>query len=315
MVEAVVAVRPQDDLWAGEIAGEALSLRTVANGKHALLPGVYAVEFKARKKIAAPPSNLTAMLKRRGASEEFEALINALVSSKNTATTLGRWLIKNVAAEVALRSPRFQSLGVKVYACERRSEMRRHAWIEFVDVDDAQIYVPQYDVTSLTSKCIEVPYFMIRFPRGVYIEQLKQRDPREQLRNETPEDVYRLLVDKILVREYADLVDACLATEYTLGARWNPAKLAPVVAEHRPNFVIKGVDLHLSYKVTSSQSNLHPSNRLHVWLEFIDRDLQPNYVPQRAVGFGARSGNFQFRTYSNLGGLGYRRTNGGCILQ
>jgi len=136
------------------------------------------------------------------------------------------------------------------------------------------------------------PYMTIRFPRGVYVEELNQRAPRDRLERETPESVWTLVTTKDLVREYTEFVDACLATEYVL-ARWDPGKLGPIVADKRAGFLAKGADLHVSYKI-HGRSTFHPSDKVRVWLEYVDLDLAPNYVPQRAVGFGARTGDNGF---------------------
>mmetsp|Transcript_5372 Transcript_5372/g.15672 ORF Transcript_5372/g.15672 Transcript_5372/m.15672 type:complete len:97 (-) Transcript_5372:316-606(-) len=82
--------------------------------------------------------------------------------------------------------------------------------------------------------------------------------------------------------EYYALVDACV--EEGIGRKlkgWNLKKLKIIVDEHRPKFEAKGVALFISLKKEYIQHGKSGHVEHFRWIEFVDRDIQPNYYPQR----------------------------------
>eukprot|EP00633_Aureoumbra_lagunensis_P011887 CAMPEP_0197331914 /NCGR_PEP_ID=MMETSP0892-20130614/13563_1 /TAXON_ID=44058 ORGANISM="Aureoumbra lagunensis, Strain CCMP1510" /NCGR_SAMPLE_ID=MMETSP0892 /ASSEMBLY_ACC=CAM_ASM_000538 /LENGTH=342 /DNA_ID=CAMNT_0042830145 /DNA_START=29 /DNA_END=1057 /DNA_ORIENTATION=- len=303
---------------AEEVGGHAISLNTICEGKHALLPGVYAFILTglSRKTLIDPrrrEPNLSAFLQRKHLTAKFEFGLQRIASWKETKKLLGTWNIK--AIDKAMSNDSYQlAENVHIFACERISETKSWQFLEIIDRSVAPKYVSQYAISNLGQAKIEIPYFTIRFPRGVFIEELKQREKRTKLREYTPPDVLTLLQRQDLLQEYDAFIQDCLATEYKYGPKWDPEKLTGPIFLHRNFFRAKNVDLHLAYKVHRSNAH-HSIDQLHMWIEYVDLSILPNYIPQRGVGFGVRAKNNAFTANNVLGTrVGYKRTEIECSI-
>jgi len=59
-------------------------------------------------------------------------------------------------------------------------------------------------------------------------------------------------------------------------------KLKEIVEEHKPKFAAKGVDIFVSHKQEYVSHGQYGGHQEHFrWIEFVDRELQPSYQPQR----------------------------------
>jgi len=171
-----------------------------------------------------------------------------------------------------------------VALCKRKA-CKSHRWIEFIDVDEAPDYVPQYDVANTSGQVIRTVYSKLEFPYGVAVEELKQwGHARKRLKEKIPVYVELLLEQKDLKTEYDALVNDC--AELGVGKRfkcWNTGKLAEVIKAHNTNFEAKGISIFVSQKKEWVQHGQSGHMEVFRWIEFVDRELQPNYHPQRDV--------------------------------
>lgn len=90
------------------------------------------------------------------------------------------------------------------------------------------------------------------------------------------------MAEKDLLAEYDQLVLACV--EQGVGRKlkmWKNEKLLEVLNESKPKFQAKGVDIFICHK----KEYVHHGGGGHYahfrWIEFVDREQQPNYHPQR----------------------------------
>jgi hypothetical protein len=82
--------------------------------------------------------------------------------------------------------------------------------------------------------------------------------------------------------EYEQLVEKNI--QHGVGARfksWNTKKLKEVIVEFRPHFEAKGVALFVCHKQEWMQHGNSGHTETFRSIEFVDREEQPNYHPQR----------------------------------
>lgn len=168
--------------------------------------------------------------------------------------------------------------------CKRRSAKGTYRWLEFIDVEALkEPYVPQYDVENFSGQIIKTVYTKLEFPKGVAVEELKQWGGRKKLENKIPVYVQEMLQEHDLMEEYDQMIDHVI--EAGVGANtksWNVEKLKLIMAEYKPKFQAKGIDVFLSIKqeyVSHGQYGGH--TEFFRWIEYVDRSIQPNYKPQR----------------------------------
>lgn len=258
----------------------------VAKGKHVVPNGVAVEELDGGKKKLSEecPAPLKELLSRKdGLMDVYDQMVAAVVETSGTRSMFGNWKDAEFASVIDLFRDDFAEHGIKVSLCKRSSAMKTYRWLEFIDVGEAPEYIPQYDVANTSGQIIKTCYTTLEFPYGVAVEELKQWKGRKHLKEKIPIYVEKLLTEKDLMVEYNALVDACV--ENGVGARfksWNIKKLLEIVKEHTPKFETKGIAVFVSHK---QEYISHGQNGGHVemfrWIEFVDREAQPNYYPQR----------------------------------
>jgi hypothetical protein len=96
------------------------------------------------------------------------------VEESSTCSFFGKWKDQEFIAILDLFKEDFGEQGVKVALCKRRSNSGSFCWLEFIDVDEQPMYVPQFDVANLSGQVIKTCYSTLAFPYGVVVEELKQ---------------------------------------------------------------------------------------------------------------------------------------------
>ena len=257
----------------------------VANGKHVVPKGVGVEELDGGKKKLAEecPADLRLLLESKGMMETYNKLVQAVVDESKT-RSFGSWKDKEFESIVDFFREDFAEGDIKVALCKRKSGSGTYRWLEFIDVTVAEGYVPQYDVANFSGQVIKTVYKKIEFPNGVAVKELKQwGKARQKLREKTPVYVEKLLEPKGLMEEYKIMVEHC--ADAGVGQRlkmWNIEKLKNIIEFHRPNFEAKGVSLFISHKQEYVLHGLDAGDHEYFrWIEFVDREQQPNYYPQR----------------------------------
>ena len=161
--------------------------------------------------------------------------------------------------------------------------MSTYRWLEFIDVEVAGDYVPQCDVSSPLGQVIKTWETQLTFPVGVAVEEFKVWNGRKKLKERIPIRVEKMLDKYDLHTEYDKMVDhfiekgVCSVFEY-----WKTSHIKKLVEVHKPAFSAKGVDLFVSKRTErigwASESGGYL--RYYRWIEFVDRELQPNYTPK-----------------------------------
>lgn len=270
----------------------------VAGGKHAVPRGVAVVELpegfgkkkKLLKEIAMSVQDLLESNNKEQLIPVYDAMITAIVQEKKTTRLFGKWSDQELEHVMDLFRPEFEAQHVKVVLCKRSSRHHKYRWLEFINVDIAKGYVPQYNVSNMSDQVIHTVFTKLRFPNGVAVLELKQKLRRreDKLRNNIPRTVKTMMRKKKLMAEYEMLVESCIA-DGVEARRWNIDKLKRVIARHRPEFAERGVDLFVGHKQEDVQRGHGAYTEFFRWVEFVDRKLQPSYYPQRDADTKAES--------------------------
>mmetsp|Transcript_2411 Transcript_2411/g.5222 ORF Transcript_2411/g.5222 Transcript_2411/m.5222 type:complete len:309 (+) Transcript_2411:189-1115(+) len=115
-------------------------------------------------------------------------------------------------------------------------------------------------------------------PPGVAVEELKNYNGHNDLKNRCPESVRRLLDEKGLMDVYNDFVEAVVKTKSTRGplGKWKDRQFISVMDLFRDKFAEGGVKVALCKRRSGKGT--------YRWLEFIDvNGLNSPYVPQYDV--------------------------------
>eukprot|EP00568_Trieres_chinensis_P008695 CAMPEP_0183300278 /NCGR_PEP_ID=MMETSP0160_2-20130417/6757_1 /TAXON_ID=2839 ORGANISM="Odontella Sinensis, Strain Grunow 1884" /NCGR_SAMPLE_ID=MMETSP0160_2 /ASSEMBLY_ACC=CAM_ASM_000250 /LENGTH=276 /DNA_ID=CAMNT_0025462665 /DNA_START=68 /DNA_END=898 /DNA_ORIENTATION=- len=257
--------------------------KEVAGGKHVVPEGVAVEELDGGKKKLSEecPEDLLSLLEKKGAKDIYDKLVEEIVKEGNTRSMFGQWNNKEFESIIDFFREDFADKGIKVALCSRSAKSLR--WLEFIDYEALPDYIPMYDVANRSGQVINTVYHRLKFPNGVAVEELKSWGGKKKLKEKIPIYVEKMLTKKGLMEEYDALVDACI--EQGVGKRfksWNLEKLKIVVGAHRPIFEDKGVALFLSQKEEWVSHGQHGGHMEHFrWIEFVDRELQPDYYPQR----------------------------------
>jgi hypothetical protein len=172
--------------------------------------------------------------------------------------------------------------GVKVVLCKRVSGAGSILWLEFIDTNANPSYVPQYDVTNLSDQEIKTLYTKLQFPNGVAIEFMNSWSSRKALKEDIPPQVEEMMKRKGLTSEYEILVDQIAEAHKGDFSKLQLEKINEIVHTYSPKFESKGVSLFVSHKEEYYSYGQYGTNQeTYRWLEFVDRDVQPNYHPQR----------------------------------
>lgn len=267
----------------------------VAKGKHVVPDGVAVEELDGGKKTLAEicPPPLAALLGKKGLRSVYDKMVQAIVEESRTRNVFGTWKDEEFVSIVDLFRDEFAEKGVKVVLCKRKSGSGTFRWLEFIDTEVVKDYIPQYDVENHSGQVVKTIYTTLEFPYGVSVEQLKNYgNGKKKLKEKMPIYVEKMLTDKNLISEYDTLINACITEG--VGSRlknWKTDKLKAIVDRHTPAFAQKGVALFLCLKseyVSHGQYGGH--YEYFRWLEFVDRDLQPNYYPQRDAATNSEKG-------------------------
>jgi len=259
--------------------------KDVAGGKHVVPPGVAVEELDGGKKKLSKecPQDLALLLQKKNLIMTYDKMVDAIVSESNTRNLFGKWKDEEFASIVDLFRDDFAKQGIKVALCKRSSGSGTKRWLEFIDIEVAGNYVSQYDVANQSGQTIKTCYTTLEFPNGVAVEELKQWNGRKLLKDKIPPHVQKMLEDKDLFDEYDALVEACI--NEGVGSNWkawNIKKLGEVKDAHAPKFEAKGVSIFVSHKQEYISHGQHGGHTEHFrWIEFVDREEQPNYFPQR----------------------------------
>lgn len=257
----------------------------VAKGKHVVPKGVAVEELDGGKtKLSEEcPAAVQDVLLKHDLVPVYDELVAAIVESSKTRGVFGGWNDKEFESILSLFKERFADKGIKVALCKRKSNSGAFRWLEFIDVDVADTYVPQYDVGNLSGQYIKTYYAKLKFPNGVAVEELdRYGKARQKLKEQIPIYVETLLKKKDLLDIYQSMVNELAEAGSGKLNNWDTPKLHEIAASFAPLFQKKNVDVVVSVKkeyVSHGQYGGH--NEFFRWLEFIDRDEQPNYVPQR----------------------------------
>lgn len=259
----------------------------VARGKHVVPEGVAVEELDGGKKKLSdqcPPAVLD-LLERKGLVPVYEKMVKAIVEESKTRSKFRDWKSAEFNSVLDCFKDDFGEKGVKVAFCKRTSGGGKERWLEFIDMDVANGYVPQYDSGNYSGQTIKTCFKTLQFPNGVAVEELKRYGKaRKKLKEKCPIQVEKILDKYNLKQEYDSLVDDLIAegTGCWMKQGWNVEKLKEVKGHYTPIFAAKGVALFVSVKVEYiSHGQYGGHNEYFRWLEFVDRELQPNYFPQR----------------------------------
>lgn len=258
----------------------------VAKGKMLLPRGVLAKELSGGKKKWKECSfELQKFLSTKGLTQAYDGMVNAISNESKTTSSFGKINTKEVLLIIDHYRDEFASKNVKVVLCKRKSSSGTHLWFEFIDTDSASNYVPQYDVSNFSDQTIKTVYTTLKFPNGVAVQEMKQWGSREKLKELTPPEVHSMLSEKGLMSEYETLVGHIVAA-HADGSwkKWNTEKVNEIMHAYRPLFEEKGVSIFVSHKKEYMSHGQYGGHMEHYrWLEFVDRELQPNYEPQRTA--------------------------------
>lgn len=268
-----------------EAAPDAGGATPVYDGKHVVPAGVAVEELDGGKQKLADecPAAVQDVLVRHGLVPVYESLVKGIVANGKTRGVFGGWKDKEFESVLDEYKDEFAAKGVKVALCKRQSGSGKLRWLEFIDVQVAPTYVPQYDVSNRSGQAICTVYNKLKFPKGVAVEELKRYGKaRKALMESVPPYVEELLGNKGLMAVYQSMVDEMAEAGVGPFKGWDTPKLNAIAAAFKPKFAEKNVDVFLSQKqeyVSHGQYGGH--NETCRWLEFVDRDIIPNYQPQR----------------------------------
>ncbi|KAL7538169.1 hypothetical protein ACHAXR_008337 [Thalassiosira sp. AJA248-18] len=231
------------------------------------------------------PDDVRRMLEEKGLFDAYDRFVQAIVDTKNTrGSLLGKWRDEQFVSVLDLFRDDFTAKGVRVALCKRRSGSGAYRWLEFIDVEAVGgSYVPQHDVANRSGQIVKTAYTKLKFPNGVAVEELKQWGGRRKLKEKVPIHVETMLKEHGLMKEYDQMVDHVI--EAGAGSKfgsWKIDKLKPIMDEYKPIFRAKGIDIFISHKqeyISHGQYGGHVEH--YRWIEFVDRDVQPSYQPQR----------------------------------
>jgi len=257
----------------------------VAKGNHVVPKGVAVEELDGGKKKLSKtcPEDVKTLLESKNLMPVYDKMVAAVVETSATRNLFGFWKDAEFVSIIDLFRDDFADAGVKVALCRRKSGSGTFRWLEFIDTEVVPDYVPQYDVANLSGQVIKTVYTTLEFPYGVAAEELKQWGGRKKLRDKIPIYVEKMMTEKGTMEEYEMLVQACV--NEGVGARmknWKLSKLNEVMAEYKPKFEAKGIAVFVCHKQEYVSHGPYGGHNEHFrWIEFVDRELQPNYFPQR----------------------------------
>jgi len=229
------------------------------------------------------PEDVLKFLEEKMIFDVYDRLVTTLAEEKNTRGFFGKWKDAQFISVLDQFRDEFTAKGIKVVLCKRGSQKGSFRWLEFIDVESLKDpYVPQYDVSNLSGQIIKTVYTKLKFPNGVAVEELKQWKARKKLKEKIPIYVEKMLEKYDLIAEYNQMVDRVIESGGgSFFKNWDIEKLKDLSDEYKSMFSAKGIDIFVSHKqewVGHGQGGHYEYFR---WIEFVDRNEQPNYFPQR----------------------------------
>ncbi len=257
----------------------------IAKGKHVVPNGVAVEELDGGKKklLKECPAKLQELLSAKNLVPVYDAMVDEIVNQPKTRSAFSKWHDMEIVSVLDKFRDQFADKAVKVALCKRESSGGTSRWLEFIDTDIVPTYVPQYDVNNFSDQVIKTIYTTLHFPNGVAVEKLSSWSSRKKLREEIPPKVQEMMEQKGLMDQYESLVNHIVEAHQGNFRKWNLEKIHEILHAYKPMFEPKGVSLFVSHK----EEYVHHGQGGHLeifrWLEFVDRDLQPNYYPQRGA--------------------------------
>lgn len=238
-----------------------------------------------KKKLADQcPPRLRQLLQRKQLMPIYDQLVQTIVQESKTRSVFGNWRDMEFVQILYRFREDFADKGVNVVLCKRKlGSGASIRWLEFIDVDLlAGKYVPQHDVSNLSGQVIKTAYSKLEFPYGVAVEEIRRYGlANKRLKEKMPVLVEELMAEKGLMKEYDALVDDFIAADIDVLTKWNTEDVEAVVRAHAPKFEAKGVSVFFNHKREYISHGKYGHYEYFRWLEFVDRQGQPNYRPQR----------------------------------
>lgn len=261
----------------------------VAKGTYLVPKGVAVEELKnygGQKDLANNcPDDVRVLLTKKSLFDVYDKFVQSIVDTRNTRSkVLGKWKDAEFVGVLDQFSDDFAEKGVRVALCKRTSGQGTYRWLEFIDMDVmGDTYEPQYHYSNRSGQIIKTCYTKLTFPNGVAVEELKSWKGRKTLKEKTPIFVEKMLDKYELRSEYDQMVSQVV--EAGVGKRfknWKTDKLRELFDHYKPLFTAKGVELFFSHKQEWMSHGQYGGHFEHFrWIEFVDRAVQPSYLPQR----------------------------------
>ena len=263
----------------------------VAKGRYNVPTGVAVKELKnyyrSNKLLNDCPQKVKDLLNNKRLTSTYNSFIETISTDQKTySKILGKMNDDEINSKIEkFRNP-FERNGIKVALCKRKSGRGIFRWLEFIDIDKlGNNYVPQYDTANLSDQIINTWYNELEFPNGVAVKELENcsfNNKNKRSKDGIPPYLEKLLEKTDLLMEYNELVeDLVNANKKLKFCNWDTDACRDVIKEHSLQFEKKGVSIFLSCKRETIRTEVSIITDVFRWIEFVDREEQPNYLPQR----------------------------------
>mmetsp|Transcript_37475 Transcript_37475/g.77728 ORF Transcript_37475/g.77728 Transcript_37475/m.77728 type:complete len:393 (-) Transcript_37475:72-1250(-) len=285
-------VSPYDVSWGANASptttttatpGQPQTYQRVAGGRHVVPPGVVVEELGEFSKFTDDcPAHVQKLLVEKGLWEAYLDFVEALSQSNSTRGFTDNWKGTQILKVMEDFVDVFAAKNIQLVLCKLKPDKgRSYRWFEFIDTTVATQYVPQYDMTNDDNdEELETAHMTLKFPKGVAVEPLTDR---KALVEQIPTSVRTLLEKKDCYELYITLVDVlCESGSLNVNQEgFSEYQVGRIAQSLGPQFAAKGVGVFFSAK---TETDLQGQEETTIyWLEFVDRDLQPNYLAQRGI--------------------------------
>lgn len=207
--------------------------------------GVAAVQLRSAQKMSSDcPADVDEFLNSLGVKPLYEDLIDAILSSKKTRNWADSWSTKEIRAIHSEFYDQFLSRGVKVVLCKLTPDAGKTLrWFEFVDINVAPAWVPQYDVAMDGGSEVDTFKTTLTFPKGVAVEAIMDR---KSIIEKTPGPVKELIEKKACMDLYRALIEVlckCAAVAHKDDLAWSRRNIIDIADVLGPKFEAKGGEL------------------------------------------------------------------------
>ncbi|CAB9520957.1 expressed unknown protein [Seminavis robusta] len=260
---------------------------TIGGGWYTVpLTGVAVEELSGVKKISDQcPHEVESLLVKNGAMPVYDAFINAIVKSKTTRNWADSWSSLEISTILAEYKDQFLSRGLKVVLCKIKPDSGNSLrWFEFIDINEQPGWVPQFDVLSLDGGTVLATNTnSLSFPKGVAVEAIMDR---KHVMERVPPPVKAMMENKGCMDLYMAMIAIlceCAGSGDEIDATWSKTHMSDITQTIGPKFQAKGVSLFLSVLEEDVNENGQQVKKPFMWVEFVDREMQPNYTAQRGI--------------------------------